>query len=189
MAAPTPTQPTWSHLSRRQRSAVVLGAVTRLVLALAALVLLYAVAPLDSETSATVVGTMVGAAVVFVAVLVWQVRGLTRSRYPFLRVVHTMSVALGVFVLGFATVYLALSVADPATFTEPLNKVSAVYFTVTVLATVGFGDITATTDGARLLVTAQMVLGLTFIAVVAKFLVGYTEQRTRKIHGSLAGDD
>jgi len=188
MSASDPTPRIWSQLSRQQQRAVVAGAVIRLLLALSALIVFYIVAPVDSESSATVLATMVAAVVVFGVVLGWQVRALTHSAYPFLRVVHTMSMALGVFIVGFATVYLAMSVANPATFTEPLNKISAVYFTVTVLATVGFGDLAATTDAARLVVTAQMLLGLTFIAVVARFLVGYTEQRTRKLHGKLTGD-
>lgn len=189
MADTDQTAQTWSQLPHKQRRTVVVSAGVRLVLALAALTLLYAVAPVDAETSATVLTTMVAATAVFAGVLVWQVRALTRSQYPFLRVVHTISVALGVFIFGFATVYLAMSVDNPAAFTEPLTKVSAVYFTVTVLSTVGFGDVAATNDVARLVVTAQMLLGLTFIAVVARFLVGYTQRRTRKLHGKLIGDD
>jgi thioredoxin 1 len=177
MADTDQTAQTWSQLPRKQQWTVVVSAGVRLVLALAALTLLYAVAPVDAETSATVLTTMVAATAVFAGVLVWQVRALTRSPYPFLRVVHTISVALGVFIFGFATVYLAMSVDNPAAFTEPLTKVSAVYFTVTVLSTVGFGDVAATNDVARLVVTAQMLLGLTFIAVVARFLVGYTQRR------------
>ena len=32
-------------------------------------------------------------------------------------------------------------------FTQPLDHTTALYFTVTVFATVGFGDIVAATDG------------------------------------------
>ena len=42
-------------------------------------------------------------------------------------------------------------------FSQPLNHTDALYFTVTVFATVGFGDITATTEAARLVVTGQMI--------------------------------
>jgi hypothetical protein len=47
----------------------------------------------------------------------------------------------------------------------------ALYFTVTVFSTVGFGDITAKTDGARALVSVQMILDLILIASVARLLV------------------
>jgi voltage-gated potassium channel len=39
-----------------------------------------------------------------------------------------------------------------------MTHTDALYFTVTVFATVGFGDITARTDTARLLVTVQITL-------------------------------
>ena len=40
-------------------------------------------------------------------------------------------------------------------FSEPLTRTDALYFTVTVFSTVGFGDITAKTEAARLVVTGQ----------------------------------
>ena len=43
---------------------------------------------------------------------------------------------------------------------------------MTTFATVGFGDITARTDTARLVVTAQMLFDLAFIGVLAKALFG-----------------
>jgi hypothetical protein len=39
---------------------------------------------------------------------------------------------------------------------------------VTVLSTVGFGDITAQSDASRLLVTIQMLLDLALIAIVVR---------------------
>ena len=62
-----------------------------------------------------------------------------------------------VFVVVFAWTYLTMARSDPATFTQPLTRVSALYLTVTVFSTVGFGDITPVTDAARVTVMAQMV--------------------------------
>ena len=39
--------------------------------------------------------------------------------------------------------------SQAGTFTEPLTRTDAQYFTVTIFATVGFGDITAVTQTAR----------------------------------------
>ena len=58
----------------------------------------------------------------------------------------------------------------PDSFTQPMNKVAGVYFSVTVLATVGFGDISPVTDTARILVTVQMVLDLVLIGAAVKLL-------------------
>jgi hypothetical protein len=45
------------------------------------------------------------------------------------------------------------------------------YFTVTVFATVGFGDIVATTQGARVLVMGQMVAGIVIIGLGVRIFV------------------
>jgi voltage-gated potassium channel len=68
--------------------------------------------------------------------------------------------------------YVSLSVADPSGFSEPITKVNGLYFTVTVLSTVGFGDITALTDGTRLAVTMQMVIDLLIVGVLVKVIIG-----------------
>ena len=62
------------------------------------------------------------------------------------------------------------SATDPATFTQVVDKVAGVYFSVTVLATVGFGDISAVSDLARIMVTVQMIIDLVLIGVTVKLL-------------------
>ena len=44
-----------------------------------------------------------------------------------------------------------------ASFTEPLTRADALYFTVTVFSTVGFGDITAKSETARVVLIVQML--------------------------------
>jgi hypothetical protein len=48
----------------------------------------------------------------------------------------------------------------------------ALYFTVTVFSTVGFGDITAKTGTARLVVTGQMIADLVILGLAIKVIVG-----------------
>src|ERR1019366_1970348 len=57
-------------------------------------------------------------------------------------------------------------------FRWSLTRSSALYFTVTVFSTVGFGDITAKTDVARLVVTVQMLADLAVVAVVIRLMLG-----------------
>ena len=62
------------------------------------------------------------------------------------------------FLLLFASAYLTMAHANPANFnTHPLTRTDVLYFTVTVFSTVGFGDISAVSQSARLVVTAQML--------------------------------
>ena len=72
----------------------------------------------------------------------------------------------------FASTYVLLSRSDPATFTEPLSRSDALYFTVTIFATVGFGDISAQTETARLVVTTQMLLDLVVLGLGIQVILG-----------------
>ena len=63
-----------------------------------------------------------------------------------------------------------MSLNAPDTFSEPLNRTGALYFAVTVLSTVGFGDITPKTDPSRWLVMAQMIIDLGLIAGALRLL-------------------
>lgn len=66
---------------------------------------------------------------------------------------------------------MSLSTALPASFSEPLTEVGALYFTVAVLSTVGFGDIAALTDAARLIVAIQILLGLVLLGAVVRLFL------------------
>jgi len=80
----------------------------------------------------------------------------------------------------FAAVYYLTGQAQPDGFSEPMDKIGAMYFTVTVFSTVGFGDITAKTDLARTLVTIQMLFNLVVIGLVAKVILGAVDVGQKK---------
>ena len=58
---------------------------------------------------------------------------------------------------------------------DSLTRTDSLYFTVTVFATVGFGDITATSQVARVAVIAQMIFDLLVLGLVVKVFVGAVE--------------
>ena len=87
-----------------------------------------------------------------------------------LRAIEALAVLVPVYLLIFARIYVANSQNDPAGFSSPLDHVTALYFTVTVFATVGFGDIVALTDSMKLLVTAQMLLNLVVLGLGIRLL-------------------
>ena len=66
-----------------------------------------------------------------------------------------------------------------------MDKVAGIYFTTTVLTTVGFGDISPVSDTARIVVTLQMVLGMVLIGTAFKAL-GFSAKRAVTAR-SLAG--
>jgi voltage-gated potassium channel len=85
----------------------------------------------------------------------------------------------------FAFTYLSLSHAEPRSFSEPLNHVRAVYFVITVISTVGFGDITPKTDAAMILVSFQIMLDLVLLVGIVRALfyaaqVGVRRRQTER---------
>ena len=76
------------------------------------------------------------------------------------------------FVIIFALVYVTMSDMQPDSFTQPITRVTGLYFTVTVFTTVGFGDIVARSDTARAFVTAQMVLDLIILGGLVRAILG-----------------
>jgi len=77
--------------------------------------------------------------------------------------------------------------ASAASFTEPLTRTDALYFTVTVFSTVGFGDITAKSETARVVLIVQMLADLAFLGAGIRVLLGAV-QRGRG-QGPGTGDD
>ena len=82
--------------------------------------------------------------------------------------------AAGAFavVLLFASSYVVMATMSASNFGGRLTHTDGLYFAVTVLSTVGFGDITAKTEAARLVVTGQMIADLVILAVAVKIVVG-----------------
>ena len=60
---------------------------------------------------------------------------------------------------------------SPTSFGGHLTHTDGLYFTTTVFSTVGFGDITAKTETARLVVTGQMITDLIIYGLAIKVFV------------------
>ena len=74
------------------------------------------------------------------------------------------------FVVFMSLVYLGLA-SSPGQFDELHTRVDALYFTMSTIATVGFGDVHATGQAARLVVTIQIFLDLIFVGLVARIIL------------------
>jgi voltage-gated potassium channel len=105
---------------------------------------------------------------------------ITRSHYPTLRAVEALALIVPLYVLFFATAYFLTSRSNVASFDDPLTRVDAMYFSATVFTTVGFGDITANTQAARVLVTIQMMLDLVIIGLVVRLVVNAVKVGQRR---------
>ena len=139
--------------------------------------LVYWLLPIQDRVSASWGIRLVGGLLLIGGVLAWQVWSISRSTRPILRAVRGITVSFAIFVLVFASTYLSMSDQEPTSFNDVLSKLDALYFTVTVIATVGFGDIVPRSDLARSITTVQMVLDLVFIATAGRFLITTATRR------------
>ena len=144
----------------------------RAALTSVSLVVLYFTLPVTGRSSVTGVAVMLLGLVGFGLLLPAQIRSITRARSPRLRAIEVLASAVPLFLLLFAMSYYLMARQDHGAFSAPLSRLDALYFTVTVFATVGFGDIVATSSATRAAVTVQMVIDLVFIGFGVRLLLG-----------------
>jgi len=171
--------------ARRRR--LIFWAALRSVLVAAVLVVLYYVLPLDRPwDSDTAVRLLIGL-LVFAGIVVWGIRFIAGSRYPGVRAAEALALILPFFLLLFASTYFVMERNSAASFTQPLTRTDALYFTVTVFSTVGFGDITARSEAARVVLIVQMLADLLFLGAILRVLLGAV-QRGRQRRSQTSDD-
>jgi voltage-gated potassium channel Kch len=141
----------------------------------------YYVLPLDrlGDVSLGVI-LMVGLLLLATA-MVFQVRATVGAAHPALRAVESLATSIPLFLVMFSATYFVMSEAAADNFNTPaLTRTDALYFSVTSFATVGFGDIVATSDTARILVTVQMVLDLIVLGLVFRVFLGAVQLARRR---------
>src|SRR5215472_3128534 len=147
----------------------------------AILVTVYYLLPLNHSSRWLGITMLVIGLVLLTGLVAVQVRWVATSRYPKLRAIEALATSVPLFLLLFASTYAVTAAIAAGSFSQPMTHTNALCFTVTVFATVGFGDITAKTEAARLLVTGQMILDLIILGVGARVIVGaITRGRQRR---------
>ena len=162
----------------------------RVTVSVTVLLAVYYLVPTKSSGEDSDLPWLILELVIFGVVVAIQVPAIVKAKYPKLRAVEALAVTVPLFLLIFSRIYLSNSLTDPAAFTLPLDHTTALYFTVTVFATVGFGDIVAQTNGMRLLVTLQMLLDLAVLGLVIRLLTSAAQrgvQRRDELRGDADG--
>lgn len=161
----------------RAPARLIVTGLLRAVGSVVVLVAIYYLLPLDRSPEWAAI-TMLSVGLAALGVLVgFQVRSIARSQYPIMRAIQSLALSVPFFLLLFASAYVVMDATTAGSFSQPLTRSDAVYFTVTVFATVGFGDIVPKTEVARLVVTGQMIADLVIIGLVGKAILGAVRQR------------
>jgi cation transport ATPase len=198
MAMPGPTAlPASLKPTRREVTVAVIAVILRMILGFAVIVWMLNLVP---EAPDGRLAFPIIIAVVSIAVYGWffrhQLRSIYASRFPTLRAAEALVLVAAMFLAIFAMIYVMISQGYPDAFTEPLDPFTGYYFALTVLATVGFGDITPVSVMARSITMIQMALDLAFIAVLIRVVGGAArravenrEKRLPAVRSSVASEE
>lgn len=99
---------------------------------------------------------------------------------------NTVSAALCIYLLfgiGYGLFYCILFVLDPASFSlsirheapgvfESENLITAIYYSLVTMTTLGYGDVIPTTPVTRMAAAVQALLGQLYVVVIVARLVG-----------------
>jgi hypothetical protein len=152
----------------------------RVTAAVALLVALFYVVPVEPGASGWRLVLRSAAALVFVggaiALVVWQIRRrLHTDQLP----LEGLAVALVAGAIAFALADYVLAISSPHQWDGLTTRTDALYFALSTLFTVGFGDIHAAGQGARVLVICQMVFNIAVLATGASLLINQATARAR----------
>jgi hypothetical protein len=166
------------RLRPRRWTAVV--AVARAVLIAIGLITAYYLLPLDERGTAGASALLVCGLLAVLLVFGWEVRAIVRSPHPRLKAVEGLAATLVLFLVLFAGAYYLLDRSAPGSFSEPLTRTDALYFTLTTFSTVGYGDIAARSQTGRVLAMLQMAGGLLLVGIAARVLASAVQAGLRR---------
>lgn len=145
------------------------------------LVASYYLLPLDHIPSVPLEVLLAIGLVILLAVASWQVRSIISAKHPTVRAIGALATTVPVFLLLFAATYFLMAKTSPASFTDHLTRTDALYFTITTFSTVGYGDISAVSESARLVVTAQMILDLLILGLGIRVFTGAAQRGHQRV--------
>ena len=169
--------PSMPPLTRRERTKFLVSTLVRAGLATLLVLVLYYLLPIDHIPDGLLFLVLGFELVILGIVVGWQVRRVLNADTPLLAAITALSLTVPLFLVIFAAMYVGLSTDNSSNFNVgALSRTDALYFTVTVFATVGFGDITATSQLTRAIVTVQMLLDLVVLGLLIRVFFGAVQR-------------
>lgn len=138
--------------------------------------------PLDDENWILSAGLGVTATLVVIPYAFWKVGRIREAVHPLGEALAVLSLLVSLVIVGFAGSYYSMSIYSDG-FPAIHTRMDALYFTVVTLGTVGYGDIAPVSQGARALVTFQILVNLSLIATLIRVLGRVAaESRNLRLH-------
>ena len=140
----------------------------RQVVCVVGLLVVYYAVPVGTLGISTDTFLSVGLTLLGVAILGWAITGQVRRQLSMDTGANLQSLImlLELVVVFFAAAYYLLELSSPGQIADLRTRTDSLYFTLSTLTTVGFGDVHAVGQMARVLVIIQMVFDVVFVAAV-----------------------
>jgi len=150
---------------------LIVQCIGRVLLGVVLVLTAYWLVPLGSDGwwSAALPSFIIGTAL-FSFVFIRGLRGIVAAEHPAIRAVEALTMTLLVVIVIFATLAVEIEAQSPGSYSEALTKLDGIYFSVTTLATVGYGDITPVSEYARGVGIVQMLVNLAVIGLAVRLL-------------------
>lgn len=176
------SKPPVHELSPRQRRRLIIVGLLRAAASTVFVLAMYYLLPLDSISGDEVAIALLAGLGILGGVVTFQVRRILKAAYPGIRAVQALATTAPLFLVLFAATYFLVVRSTSGSFNvSSMTRTDALYFTTTVFATVGFGDIAPVSQSARLLVTTQMILDLLILGFGVRVFFGAVQvARTEK---------
>jgi voltage-gated potassium channel len=172
---------TSDELTPAQHRRMITFGLLRAVVISTVLMIIYFTAPLDRMNHTPLWVSLTVDLLALSVLTVYQIRAILKATHPAVRAVEALAVTAPLFLILFAASYFLMAQDSASNFNvHALTRTDALYFTVTVFATVGFGDIVGTSQAARVLITVQMILNLVVIGLVVRLFFGAV-RKARKL--------
>jgi voltage-gated potassium channel len=177
-----------SELSPGQRRRRIYRTLGQPLLGAVLLFILYFTLPLDHPISTSTVIVMAIGLMLVAAWVALQVVHILRSDFPVLRAIGALATSIPLFLLLFAAGYYLIEHNQTNAFNETMNRVDALYYTVTVFSTVGFGDIAPKTQPARIVTMIQMMGQLVLLGITGKVIIGAVQVSRERSNGETVAE-
>ena len=144
----------------------------------------YYLMPMEGRWAGVFVAILVAAAAIGLIPLTFRrVRQILVADNPVSVALGAIATIVTFLVVSFAAVYYVLGTEMEGQMSGIRTKTDSLYFTVTMMSTVGFGDITVVGQGARALVTANMLTNLVALAISVRVISWALQQRSAEVTG------
>jgi uncharacterized membrane protein len=152
----------------------------RLVALVALVLVAYFVAPVEPQLHPDTLVRVVLIVLVLGVLAAGMTRLLRRHVEDEERRVEGLVLGIVVVVVVFAFAFYALEHHSPGQVVGLHTRIDALYFTVSTLSTVGYGDVHAAGQAARALVVLQVVFDLVFVAAAISLLAAHLRAQSAR---------